>query len=196
MANQGRGEMGQWLEHARLGFNYRMSELAGALGVSQMRRIDEFVAKRARVAEAYNKLLADEHRVRTPVVRPDVKMSFFVYVVELKEDLDRDEVMKRLAEKGVPTRAYFSPIHTQPYISEAFGYSDGMFPVTERVARKTIALPFHNALSETEAKYVISTLMRTLDELSLVGAHYGCQRDGESYYSVSNTSETQRASSG
>jgi perosamine synthetase len=181
MANQGRGEMGQWLEHARLGFNYRMSELAGALGVSQMHRVDEFVAKRARVAAVYNKLLADEHRVRPPLVRPDVKMSFFVYVVKLQGNFERDEVMERLAEKGVPTRAYFNPIHTQPYISEAFGYSEGMFPVTERVARKTIALPFHNTLSEVEAEYVVAALSRTLDELSLVGALQGSQRDGESY---------------
>jgi len=134
MANQGRDEMSSWLDHARLGFNYRMDELSAALGVSQLRRIDKFVAKRARVAAAYNALLANEPRVRIPIVRPDTKMSFFVYVVELQEDFERDGVMKRLADKGVPSRGYFAPIHTQPYIREAFGYSEGMFPITERAA--------------------------------------------------------------
>ena len=166
MANQGRDEMSPWLEHARLGFNYRMDELSAALGVSQLRRIDEFVAKRAGVAGVYDALLEDEPRVRTPVVRPGVKMSFFVYVVELQGNFDRNAVMKRLAEKGVPSRAYFTPIHTQPYMRRAFGYSEGMFPVAERAAKKTIALPFYNGLSEVEAEYVVSTLVRTLDELS------------------------------
>jgi perosamine synthetase len=166
MANQGRDEISPWLEHTRLGFNYRMDELSGALGVSQFRRIDEFVAKRARVAATYNALLADEPRVRTPIVRPDVKMSFFVYVVKLQGDFERDSVMERLAEKGVPSRGYFTPIHTQPYIREAFGYSEGMFPVTEETAKRTIALPFHNALLEADAEYVVSALVRTLDELS------------------------------
>ena len=166
MANQGRDEMSPWLEHARLGFNYRMDEFSAALGVSQIRRIDEFVAKRASVASLYDALLEDEPRIRTPVVRPDVKMSFFVYVVELQGNFERNEVMERLAEKGVPSRAYFAPIHTQPYMRKAFGYSEGMFPVTERAARKTIALPFYNTLPEADAEHVVSTLVQTLDELS------------------------------
>jgi len=166
MANQGRDEMSPWLEHARLGFNYRMDEFSAALGVSQIRRIDEFVAKRASVASLYDALLEDEPRIRTPVVRPDVKMSFFVYVVELQGNFERNEVMERLAEKGVPSRAYFAPIHTQPYMRKAFGYSEGMFPVTERAARKTIALPFYNTLPEADAEHVVSALVQTLDELS------------------------------
>ncbi|MBD0327760.1 MAG: DegT/DnrJ/EryC1/StrS family aminotransferase, partial [Pyrinomonadaceae bacterium] len=109
---------------------------------------------------------ADEPRVRTPIVRPDTKMSFFVSVVELQEDFERDGVLTSLADKGVPSRGYFAPIHPQPYMREAFGYSEGMFPVTERAAIKTIALPFHNALPMTDVEYVVSSLVRTLDELS------------------------------
>ena len=166
MANQGRDEMSPWLKHARLGFNYRMDELSAALGVSQLRRIEEFVAKRARVAAVYDALLDDDPRIQTPVIRPDVKMSFFVYVVKLQENFERDSVIERLAQKGVPSRGYFAPIHIQPYIREAFGYSKGMFPVTEETAKRTIALPFHNALPEDDAEYVVSALSRTLDELS------------------------------
>jgi len=166
MANQGRDEMSPWLLHARLGFNYRMDELSAALGISQIRRIDEFVAKRARVAGVYDALLEGEPRVRTPLVRPGVKMSFFVYVVELQGNFERNAVMKRLAEKGVPSRAYFTPIHTQPYMRRAFGYSEGMFSVAERVAKSTIALPFYNELPKGDAEYVVSSLVQTLDELS------------------------------
>jgi perosamine synthetase len=164
MANQGRDEMNPWLEHSRLGFNYRMDELSGALGVSQVRRVEELVAKRRRIAAMYDALLSNEHRVRTPVVRPDVKMSYFVYVVELQGDLERDEVIKRLAEKGIPSRAYFTPIHTQPHIREMFGYREGLCPQTEEAAKRTIALPFHHALVEDDAEYVVSALVQALDE--------------------------------
>lgn len=165
LANQGRDEISPWLEHARLGYNYRMDELSAALGVSQLRRIEEFVASRERVAGAYDVLLRDEPRVRTQIVRSGVRMSRFVYVIEVQGDLERDAVMRGLAEKGVPSRGYFTPIHLQPYIREAYGYAEGAFPVTERAARRTIALPFHNNLPSEDIEYVVSALKKTLDEL-------------------------------
>jgi perosamine synthetase len=165
MANQGRGEMNAWLEHTRLGYNYRMDELSAALGISQLRRIDEFVAKRRWVAETYDALLQDEPRVRAPIVRPDVKMSYFVYVVELQGELRRDEVMHGLASKGVPSRGYFSPIHLQPYMRKMVGYREWALPVTERVATRTIALPFYNTLTAEDAEYVVSALVQVLDGL-------------------------------
>ncbi len=164
MANQGRGEMSAWLEHVRLGYNYRMDELSGALGASQLRRIEEFIAKRRRVAETYDALLRDEPRVRTPVVRPDVKMSYFVYVVELQGELSRDEVIRGLAARGVPSRGYFSPIHLQPYIQKMIGYREWTLPVTEEVASKTVALPFYNALTAEDAEYVVSALVQVLQQ--------------------------------
>jgi perosamine synthetase len=165
MANQGRGEMNAWLEHTRLGYNYRMDELSAALGISQLRRIDEFVAKRRWVAQTYDALLQDEPRVRAPIVRPDVKMSYFVYVVELQGELRRDEVMRGLASKGVPSRGYFSPIHLQPYMRKMVGNREWALPVTERVATRTIALPFYNTLTAEDAEYVVSALVQVLDEL-------------------------------
>lgn len=166
MANQGRGEMSAWLEHARLGFNYRMDELSGALGVSQLKKLDGFVNKRQRVADQYNALLVNEPRLRTPIVKPWAKMSYFVYVIELQGDLERDEVMRGLEVRGVPSRGYFSPIHTQPYIQQMFGYRQGVFPVTERIARRTIALPFHNNLPLEDTEYVAEQLRSVLNELS------------------------------
>ena len=158
MMNQGRGEMGAWLEHERLGFNYRMDEMSAALGVSQIGRLDTFLRKREHVASMYTERLQGLEWVRPPVVRSHVTMSWFVYVVTLAEDLDRDEIMRRMGEKGIPTRAYFTPIHQQPYIREMFPGQRWQLPVTESVAPRTMALPFHNNLSEGEVDQVVSVL--------------------------------------
>ncbi len=162
LRNQGRGAMGVWLEHERLGFNYRMDELSAALGVSQIRRLDAFLARRAEVAAGYTQRLGEFDWVRPPVVRTDVTMSWFVYVVTLAPDVDRDAVAGSMASAGIPTRAYFSPMHLQPYIRERFGTSEGMLPVTEEAARRTLALPFHNRLGEAEIDRVVAALERAV----------------------------------
>ncbi|MEW6047301.1 MAG: DegT/DnrJ/EryC1/StrS family aminotransferase [Bacillota bacterium] len=163
LRNQGRGEMGAWLEHERLGYNYRMDEMSAALGLSQLRRIEQFLEKRARVAAWYTERLREVSGVRPPVVKPHVRMSWFVYVATLEEDLDREPVMKAMEAEGIPTRGYFSPVHLQPYIRERFGYRSGELPVTESVARRTIALPFHNNLTLDEVELVVDTLRRAIE---------------------------------
>lgn len=158
MRNQGRGEMGAWLTHERLGYNYRMDEMSAALGVSQLSRIDTFVSKRAGVAQIYTNKLEPFPWIRTPVVKPYVRMSWFVYVVTLAEGLERDAVIEKLDAAGIPARGYFAPIHTQPYIRELLGPDIEPLPVTELVARRTIALPFHNNLSELQIEAVVGAL--------------------------------------
>jgi len=158
LRNQGRGEMGAWLEHERLGYNYRMTKMSAALGVSQLKRIEEILAKRAHVASMYTEHLSGVEGMRPPVVRPHVRMSWFVYVVTLREGIRRDAVMQGMAEKGIPTRGYFSPIHLQPYIRSLLDTHEGMLPVTESVAKRTIALPFHNNLTEDEIDYVVENV--------------------------------------
>lgn len=160
MRNQGRGEMGAWLEHERLGYNYRMTEMSAALGVSQLSRIEVLLAKRDRVARMYTERLSGLDFVRPPVVRPYVRMSWFVYVITLAPGLHRDRVMAALAEQGIPSRGYFSPIHLQPYIREMLGTREGMLPVTEEAARRTIALPFHGNMTEDEVDQVVEALKR------------------------------------
>jgi len=162
MRNQGRGEMGAWLEHERLGYNYRMTEMSAALGVSQLARLETFLAKRAHVAELYTERLQALTAVRPPVVKPGVRMSWFVYVVTLAEGTHRDTIMRRMASDGVPTRGYFAPIHTQPYISDRFGDLAGTLPLTEAVAQRTVALPFHNSLAESDIDAVVAALERAL----------------------------------
>ena len=164
LRNQGRASMGAWLRHEHLGFNYRMSEIAAALGRSQMGRLEEFLARRAAVARLYGERLAGLERVRPPVVRPDVRMSWFVYVVTLAPGLDRDPVMAAMEARGIPVRAYFEPVHLQPYLPAALRPRPGSLPVTESVARRTLALPFHNRLTEQDVDTVVAALGAALDE--------------------------------
>jgi perosamine synthetase len=165
MANQGRGDGGEWLQHVRLGYNYRMDEMSAALGLGQLSRIEEIVAARARVANWYEEVLNEIEGVEAPYVAPNVRMSWFVYVVRLSEAFtqkDRDRILQGLQEKGVGCRNYFFPIHLQPFYREILGTKEGDFPVTESIAARTIALPFHNRLSKREVEYVVGSLVHAL----------------------------------
>lgn len=166
MRNQGRPEMGAWLEHERLGYNYRLDEMSAALGVSQFKRLETFLAKREKVAQLYTARLQDLDWLRPPVVRPGVRMSWFVYVVTLCEGLQRDAVIAALAERGIPARGYFAPIHIQPYIREMYGDLRGTLPVTEAIAERTLALPFHNNVSVVEVETVIEALKSAVHSLT------------------------------
>ncbi len=168
LRNQGRGRMGSWLEHERLGYNYRMSEMSAALGVAQLARIDSLLAAREAVASTYNEELADVQGIELPKVRSHVKMSWFVYVISLAEGLDRDAVMMLLREKGVPSRAYFSPIHSQPYIMEALGEKHEL-PVTESVAARTIALPFSAKLTGSDIELVVAAVKESVEAVAKNG---------------------------
>jgi perosamine synthetase len=160
LRNQGRGEMGAWLEHERLGYNYRMDELSAALGVSQLRRLESFLSKRERVARAYTERLSTLEWIRPPMVKPHVRMSWFVYVVTLAQGVEPDAVVRAMEAGGVPVRRYFSPVHLQPYSRRRFGYGGGELPVTEGIARRTLALPFHNNLTESQVDRVVNALTR------------------------------------
>ncbi len=158
LRNQGRGEMGSWLEHERLGFNYRMDEMSAALGLSQLQRIETFLAKRQHVADLYSSRLSAVPRVRAQFVRPNVRMSWFVYVITLDEEVDRGAVAEALTERQIPVRGYFAPVHLQSYIAGREDCRIGKLPVTESIARRTLALPFHNRLAAREVDMVVETL--------------------------------------
>jgi perosamine synthetase len=162
LRNQGRQPGDEWLQHTRLGFNYRMSELHAALGVGQMERLNTLLDNRARVAEWYAERLRD-CRVELPQIgRNTTRMSWFVYVVRLPHGVDRECVILRLHERGIPARVYFPPIHLQPYFREGFGCRPGMLPITEREAARTLALPFHGRLTETQVDYICSQLQHVI----------------------------------
>jgi perosamine synthetase len=155
MSNQGRDDNGTWMNHVRLGYNYRLDEMSASLGITQLARIEQILSRRAQVAAWYTERLAAVEAVRTPLVAPETtRMSWFVYVIRLAADVDRAALIADLETEGVPTRPYFVPIHLQPYYRERFGYRCGDFPVTEAVARTTLALPFFTEMTEEQVDYV------------------------------------------
>ena len=163
MSNQGRDDNGTWMNHVRLGYNYRLDEMSAALGLSQLARLDEILDRRARVASWYNERLSDLDEVQAPYVGAQTtRMSWFVYVVRLDERIDRERLMAQLQEDGIPSRPYFVPIHLQPMYRQRFGSKPGDFPVTERVARTTLALPFFTDMTEPQVDYVCDRLARHL----------------------------------
>jgi perosamine synthetase len=165
LRNQGRDVFDGWLEHSRLGWNYRMDELSAALGVVQVERLDEILASRARVAGAYGRRLARLEHVTPPAVAPwATRMSWFVYVVGLAPWLDRDAVIRALDERGVPARAYFPPIHLQPLYRQRFGFRPGDFPVSEEMGRRCLALPFFGAMTDPQIDSVCGALGEVLAE--------------------------------
>jgi dTDP-4-amino-4,6-dideoxygalactose transaminase len=167
LRNQGRDEMGTWLHHPHLGFNYRLDEMSAALGLSQLSRIDRMLASRARVAASYRERLQDVPGVTLFSPMPTTtRLSWFVLIVRLAEWIARDEVIAHLHEFGIPSRTYFSPIHLQPFLRERFGYREGDFPVTERVANTTLALPFHANMAEAEIAHVADCLKRAVQRSS------------------------------
>jgi dTDP-4-amino-4,6-dideoxygalactose transaminase len=159
MRNQGRAPGDTWLEHTYLGYNYRLSELSAALGRSQMERLDTLLEKRERVAGWYTERLEPINGVEVPqIVESTTRMSWFVYVIRLEEGLDQAEVAQRLAERGVPSRPYFAPIHLQPYFKAQFGYREGDFPVTEDLGSRSLALPFSSVMPEEDVEYVCDVI--------------------------------------
>jgi perosamine synthetase len=166
LRNQGRGEMGSWLEHDRLGYNYRLNEMSAALGCSQLRRIEEFLRRREAVARAYTERLEHCPWVRPQVVVPHVRMSWFVYVLTLAEGIERDLLIRELEAAGVPARAYFSPVHMQKYIRERPDLGGETLPVTESVAARTLALPFHNELTPAQMDYVVARFLEAVARLA------------------------------
>jgi len=163
LRNQGRDVFDSWLTHSRLGYNYRLNELSAALGIAQLKRIDELLAKRERVANWYTERLLNADAVQTPVIAvTTTRMSWFVYVVRLDRELDRPTIMAALEERGIPTRPYFSPIHLQPFYLDQFDYKRGDFPVAELLGDTCLALPFSATMSENEVSYVCDQLVNVV----------------------------------
>lgn len=169
MRSQGRGEDENWLYHTRLGFNYRISDINCALGISQLNRLEKIIEMRNAVAKSYSKKLSEVEEVITPYISTSVtKMSWFVYVIRLKDNFNekhRDYLITKLEEKGIQTRNYFEAIHLQPFYVEQFGFKKGDFPVTEFVSERTIALPFFTTMTEEEIDYVVNNLKEVILEV-------------------------------
>ena len=163
LRNQGRAPGDTWLQHTALGYNYRLDEMSAALGVTQMQRLDELLSKRDQVADWYNQRICEIPGIEAPTVaRYTTRVSWFVYVVRLAQGLNRDLIAKKLGDLGVPARPYFLPIHLQPYMMERFGYKEGIFPVTEDLGRRGLALPFSGVMEEGLVERVCQALRRVI----------------------------------
>ena len=163
LRNQGRADSGGWLEHARLGFNYRIDDVRAAIGLGQLEKLDDILAGRAAVAARYAELLSSIPGLDLPCADDaDHERSWFVYVVTLPAGSDREAVIASLDARGVQTARYLPCIHLQPYMQERFGYRVGLCPIAEDVASRTLALPFHARLGEDDQAYVVDALAAAL----------------------------------
>ena len=164
LRNQGRLETSSWLQHGRLGFNYRLDDVSAALGIGQLEKLDRILAGRREVAARYDELLAGID-VETPLADDaDHERSWFVYVVELPERADREAVIAALQGHGIATARYLPCIHLQSYMRERYGFREGTYPVAEAKSRRTLALPFHARLAEGDQAFVVDTLRSALGQ--------------------------------
>jgi perosamine synthetase len=162
--NQGRAADMGWLDHGGLGFNYRLSDVAAALGVAQVEKLTEMLSARERVAAMYSERLEGVEGVEAPIAARDAeRRSWFVYVVRLGEGIDRDATIARLAERGVVSKAYLPCIHLFPHLRE-LGYGEGQFPVAEAASAHSLALPFFPALGEAQVDRVCQELAAALGQ--------------------------------
>jgi len=161
--NQGRAPDMGWLDHDRLGFNYRLSDIACAIGLAQLERLAAMLAARERVAGWYRQALAGLEGVQLPCAdRGAERRGWFVFVVQLPRGADRDGIVVRLRELGVQSKPYLPAIHLMSFYRERFGHREGEFPVCEDVAARSLALPFYPQLSEGEVARVAEALARAL----------------------------------
>jgi perosamine synthetase len=160
--NQGRAPDMGWLDHVGLGFNYRLSDVAAALGVAQMEKLDAMLAARERVAALYEQGLAGVEAVSAPIAaRGAERRSWFVYPIRLAEGVDREATVAALAEQGIASKAYLPCIHLFPHLRE-LGWREGQFPVAEDAAARSLALPFFPAMTESQVARVCEALARSL----------------------------------
>jgi perosamine synthetase len=163
LRNQGRGDSGGWLEHVRLGFNYRLDDVSAALGIGQVEKLDEILALRSEVAERYGELLAGIEGVELPCADDaDHVRSWFVYVVAVPDNDARERVIARFEREGIGFNRYLPSIHLQPYMRERYGFREGMCPVSEELSARTLALPFFTALERDAQERVAEALAAAL----------------------------------
>jgi perosamine synthetase len=163
LRNHGRSYDSRWFHHVRLGFNYRLTDLQAALGIAQLEKLDRILELRAAAAARYAELLAGADGVEPPLADDvDHQRSWFVYVVQVAPGLDRDGVLERLAREGIEAGHYVPCVHLQPYMRERYGFAEGLCPVAEDAASRTLALPFFTGIEPDDQERVIEALRATL----------------------------------
>ena len=163
LRNQGRGDEGGWLEHVRLGFNYRLDDIGSAIGIAQLEKLDGILALRNEVAERYGELLRDIDGVELPCENDeDHVRSWFVYVVTLPDNAARERVIAHFERERIGYNRYLPSIHLQPYMRERYGFREGLCPVSEDASSRTLALPFFTAIERDAQERVAEALAAAL----------------------------------
>jgi perosamine synthetase len=162
LRNQGRPEPGGWLEHVRLGFNYRLSDIAAALGIGQLERLDEILALRSQAAARYGELLRGLDLELPCGDDGDHRRSWFVYVVLFRDHETRERTIARLDREGIGSNRYLPSIHLQPYMRDRFGFGEGLCPVSEDVSSRSLALPFFTGIDAAAQERVAEVLASAL----------------------------------
>jgi perosamine synthetase len=163
LRNQGRGDDGGWLEHVRLGFNYRIDDVRSAIGIGQLERLDEILVLRGQVAQRYHELLSAIDGVELPCADDvDHERSWFVYVVALPDNDARERAIAAFEREAIGFNRYLPSIHLQPYMRERYGFREGLCPVSEDVSARTLALPFFTALGGASQERVAEVLASAL----------------------------------
>jgi perosamine synthetase len=164
--NQGRAPDMGWLDHDRLGFNYRLSDIACALGLAQLERLDSMLAARARVAGLYREVLAGIEGLGLPcadgVEGGAARRGWFVFVVQIPRGVDRDATIRALAERGIQSKPYLPAIHLMSFYRERLGHREGEFPVCEDIAARSLALPFFPEMGDGQVTRVGEMLRAAL----------------------------------
>jgi perosamine synthetase len=163
LRNQGRPEPGGWLEHVRLGFNYRLSDVSAALGIGQLERLDEILARRGQAARRYGELLGAIEGVELPCADDEAHTrSWFVYVILLPDAATRERVIANFEREGIGYNRYLPSIHLQPYMRERFGFAEGLCPVSEDISSRSLALPFFTGIEAGSQERVAEVLAAAL----------------------------------
>ncbi|HUQ21645.1 MAG TPA: DegT/DnrJ/EryC1/StrS family aminotransferase [Gaiellaceae bacterium] len=163
MRNQGRADGGGWLDHARLGYNYRIDDISAALGIGQLEKLDTILALRQAAASRYSELLQGIDALLVPLGDDsDHVRSWFVYVVTLARGTDRERVIAELDRQGIATSRYLPSVHLQGYMRERYGFSEGLCPVSEDLSQRTLALPFFTAIEADDQERVAEALVAAL----------------------------------
>jgi len=164
LANQGRSDNMQWLDHQCLGYNYRLDEMSAALGLTQLKKLDFMISKRRQVADWYSEFFKKYGvLVATPKIARWNTHTWFVYVVRIINNrVIRDKVIKKLAQKGISSKPYLPSIHLFDFYKKRFGYKMGAYPVSEKISRMSLALPFYIGLKKEDVKYICEQLINIL----------------------------------
>ena len=152
--------------HVMLGYNYRMNDVLAVIGIEQLKKINNIIIEKEKIAKKYNDEFENDTLISPPFLPSYVDQhSWYMYAVSLHEDIDRDLVVIKLKEKGIDTRLSFPPIHLQPYYQEKFGYNDSTYPISLKAWQRLINIPIWVGLINEDQNYVINSLREIIEKV-------------------------------